>query len=34
MADDFIMGSEIYTPQMGGMATKGTQKLLNIFFCG
>lgn len=32
MADDFIMGSETYTPQMGGMSTKGTQKLLNIFF--
>lgn len=32
MADDFIMGSETYTPQMGGMTTKGTQKLLNIFF--
>lgn len=32
MADDFIMGSETYTPQMNGMPTKGTQKILNIFF--
>ena len=32
MADDYIMGSETYTPQMGGMSTKGTQKILNIFF--
>lgn len=32
MADDFIMGSETYTPSLGGMDVKGTQKLLNIFF--
>lgn len=32
MADDFIMGNETFTPQMDGMSTKGTQKLLNIFF--
>ena len=32
MGNDFFMGSEIYTPQMGGMTTKGTQKVLNIFF--
>lgn len=31
MTDDF-MGSEIYTTQIDGMTTKGTQKLLNIFF--
>ena len=31
MADDF-MSNEIYTPQIGGMQTKGTAKLLNIFF--
>ncbi len=31
MADDF-MKTETYTPQLGGMATKGTQKLLNLFF--
>lgn len=32
MADNFIMESETYTPQMGSMSTKGTQKLLNTFF--
>lgn len=32
MADDFIMGSETYTPQQGDLSTKGTLKLLNIFF--
>lgn len=32
MSDDLFMGSETFTPQMGGMSTKGTQKLLNIFF--
>lgn len=32
MTDDFIMGSETYTTQMDDMSTKGTQKLLNIFF--
>ena len=31
MSDDF-MRSETFTPQMGDMQTKGTQKLLNIFF--
>lgn len=31
MADDF-MSNEIFTPQIGGMQTKGTAKLLNIFF--
>ena len=31
MANDF-MGSEVYTPQMGDMHTKGTAKLLNIIF--
>ena len=31
MADDF-MSNEVYTPQIGGMQTKGTAKLLNIFF--
>lgn len=31
MANDF-MGSEVYTPQMGDMQTKGTAKLLNIIF--
>ena len=31
MSDDF-MSNEIYTPQIGGMQTKGTAKLLNIFF--
>ena len=32
MADDFIMGTETYTPQMGNMTTKGTSKLFNIIF--
>lgn len=32
MADDYVMGTETYTPQMDGMSTKGTQKLLNMFF--
>lgn len=32
MADDFIMGSETYTPQLRSMTTKGTQKILNLFF--
>lgn len=31
MADDFLR-SEVYTPQLGGMQTKGTAKLLNIIF--
>lgn len=31
MADD-VMGNEVYTPQLGGMSTKGTQKLLNMIF--
>lgn len=31
MVNDF-MGSEVYTPQMGDMRTKGTAKLLNIIF--
>lgn len=31
MADD-IMRSEDYTPQLGGMSTKGTQKILNMLF--
>ncbi len=31
MADDY-MGSEVYTPQLGIMQTKGTAKLLNIIF--
>ncbi len=32
MANDDVMRSETYTPQIGGMQTKGTQKLLNMFF--
>ena len=32
MADDLIMGTETYTPQMGSMTTKGTAKLFNIIF--
>ena len=32
MADDYFMGSEVYTQQLGGMQTKGTAKLLNIIF--
>lgn len=31
MSNDF-MGTEVYTPQMGNMQTKGTAKLLNIIF--
>ena len=31
MTDD-KMGSEAYTPQIGGIPTKGTQKLLNMIF--
>lgn len=32
MADDYIMGTEIYTTQRGDFSTKGTQKILNVFF--
>lgn len=31
MADDY-MGSEVFTPQIGNMFTKGTAKLLNMIF--
>ena len=31
MAED-ILGMESYTPQLGGMTTQGTAKLLNMFF--
>lgn len=32
MADNLIMGTETYTTQAGDLSTKGTQKLLNMFF--